>query len=371
MDDQSAGFAVAPPPSVPEAATRATNTSWSPASDAGRGDPLRFATGSAPQREQERPAPPVSVVIPTCNRAQHLREAVEGVLTGTLDDLEVLVMDQSDDDATERCVASLADARVRYVRMHRRGACPARTFGAAMARAELIAWLDDDCVPLPDWLERIARAFERDPGLQFIFGELRAPEQRRAGGGYPEFRPGAFSARARRRDWRVAMVAAGANMSARKRFLREVGAFDESLGPARPDVKSNDASMAYKVWRSGASWVATSRIAVVHKNGFREERDLRRLYTGYSHGLGVHYGRFARRGDRRALTLFAREQFALLRWPLGRLARLEKPVGLRPWLAHLRGFCEGVRLRPEIGYVSGEIFVAIESLHRRPAAEGK
>lgn len=321
---------------------------------------VQAATAGLRAAEDAR-APAVSVVIPTCNRTEHLREAIEGVRAGTLQEFEVLVMDQSDDDSTKAMVLSLGDARLHYVRVPRKGACPARNLGAAMARAELIAWLDDDCTPLPDWLERIRGAFGRDPGLQFIFGELRPPQLPKGGGGYPEFRPGAFSPYQRRHHWKVAMVAAGANMSTRKAFLRQVGGFDESLGPARPDVKSNDASMSYKVWRSGARWVATSQVAVIHTNGFRREEDLRALYRGYAHGLGVHYGRFVRRRDARALDLFLREEAELLRWPIGRLIRLQKPVGLRPWLAHLQGFFDGVRLAPAIGHVTGEVFRAMET----------
>ncbi|MCC7362935.1 MAG: glycosyltransferase family 2 protein [Dehalococcoidia bacterium] len=304
--------------------------------------------------------PAISVVVPTRNRPEHLREALEAVRAGALSAFELLVMDQSNGDDTRAVVESFDDERLRWHRMPRNGACPARNLGAALARADLVAFLDDDCTPLPDWLERIDRAFSRDPDLQFIFGELRPPDVREEGGGYPEFLPAEFTPRQRRRSRKVAMVAAGANMATRKSFLRRVGAFDELLGPARPDVKSNDSSMSYKVWRSGAKWVATPRIAVIHKNGFRREEDLVPLYRGYSHGLGVCYGRFARRGDLRAVETFLVEQWDLLRWPLKEALHLRRPTGVKPWLAHLRGFAEGLRLPGNVGYVSGEVFQDME-----------
>jgi len=262
-------------------------------------------------------------------------------------------MDQSEDDSTRAVVESFGDPNILWHRMPRQGACPARNLGAALARAPLVAFLDDDCCPRLDWVERIVGAFAADPELQFIFGQLKAPAKGdRSVGWYPEFLPSP-EWQAQTTPRRVAMVAAGANMSTRKDFLLRIGGFDELLGPACPTVKSNDSSISYKVLRSGAKWIAEQDIEVIHEHGFRRHVDFARLVSEYDHGLGVNWARFARRGDARAAAYFCLEHWEMTVPIVKDAVRLRRPRGLKNWVAHLAGFVDGLRVEPTLGYVDG------------------
>jgi glycosyltransferase involved in cell wall biosynthesis len=312
----------------------------------------------------DRDVPAVSVVIPTYNRPSALKDALCGMIANQAGDFEVLVMDQSTSDDTKLIVESFADPRFVYHKMTRRGACPARNLGGALARADIVAFTDDDCVPESDWISKIKQAFAEDAELQFIFGKLEAPPSDGRNGGYPSFEPEKMLAQGKS-GWRIAMVAAGANMSCRKSFLRQLGGFDELLGPNVPGVKSNDASISYKVWRSGMKWVARGDISVLHLHGFRESTSLWDLLTGYSYGSGVNYARFVRRGDARALGLFLLEQMDLVRPPLSRLFRLRRPTDIQYYVRHffalLQGFFRGLLVPPALGYVDGAEFRRLET----------
>jgi glycosyltransferase involved in cell wall biosynthesis len=301
----------------------------------------------------EEAVPQVSVVIPTRNRPAALRACLEAILAGELQAFEILVMDQSDDDETKAIAAKFADDRIAYDRMPRPGACPARNLGAALAAANIVAFTDDDCCPASNWLATIREIFDEDPELQFVFGQLKAPPDNGAAGWYPEFLPSEEWQR-RQGPRRVAMVAAGANMSARKSFLLRIGGFDELLGPSKPTVKSNDASISYKVLRSGAKWKATPAVEVIHTNGLRNYKDLSRLVREYGHGLGVNYGRFARRGDMYALWCFATEQRDMALGALKGLIRHGRPTGAAPMLRQWSGLWSGLTFSPTVGYVTGE-----------------
>jgi hypothetical protein len=86
--------------------------------------------------------------------------AVRSALAQTLGDLEVCVVVDGPDPATERALAALADPRLSVeVRPHA-GQCAATNAGVARARASWIALLDDDDVWLPDKLERQLAAVE-------------------------------------------------------------------------------------------------------------------------------------------------------------------------------------------------------------------
>ncbi|HEY7801633.1 MAG TPA: glycosyltransferase [Dehalococcoidia bacterium] len=294
--------------------------------------------------------PAVSVVIPTYNRARYLQEALEGLVAGAWSDFEVLVVDQSDDDDTRALVSALDD-RFRYVRSERRGACPARNLGAALARADIVAFTDDDCVPQPDWLARIVETFRADPRLEFIFGQLRAPSHDGSGGWFPEtIFPD--EAQMRRAPWKVVVNGAGANMSCRRDLLLRIGGFDDLLGRHDARVMNADTSMAYKAFRN-AHWMASREIEVVHKNGFRRYPELRRLYASYSFELGANFARFLRRGDAYAGTLFVREQVAVVLAACNSVAHRRQPRRLGSLLPYARGFLVGLRVAPSHGYVTG------------------
>lgn len=307
--------------------------------------------------ESPRNRPHVSVVIPTRNRPESLRAAVAATLGGSRADCEILVMDQSDGDETREVVEQFAERRLRYTRVPRLGANPSRNLGAALARSPVVAFLDDDCCPRPDWLAQIDAAFASDPSLQFIFGQLKAPPCDSSIGACPEFLP-SKEWQAQRGKRRIVMVAAGANMAARKTFLHQIGGFDEIFGTAAPDI--SDCSISYKVLRSGAKWVASPEIEVIHTNGFRTHEALGKIYTSYARELGFTYGRFVRRGDSYALWCFIAEQ-AEMAWGIAKsTATSGRPRGARQLLAHARAFASALRVAPMDGYVTGHVIAQME-----------
>ena len=99
--------------------------------------------------------PRVSVVIPTYNRAETLPRAIDSVLEQTVEDLEVLVVDDGSTDHTPSVLADYTDPRLRtVVHSTNRGANVARNTGIDRARGEYVAFLDSDDEWLPEKLER-------------------------------------------------------------------------------------------------------------------------------------------------------------------------------------------------------------------------
>ncbi|MGH3737029.1 MAG: glycosyltransferase family 2 protein [Micromonosporaceae bacterium] len=97
--------------------------------------------------------PTVSVVIPTYARPALVTRAVRSALAQTLGDIEVIVVVDGPDDATETALAALGDPRVRVVGLPEQGGAPhARNAGVRAAAAPWTALLDDDDEWLPDKL---------------------------------------------------------------------------------------------------------------------------------------------------------------------------------------------------------------------------
>jgi glycosyltransferase involved in cell wall biosynthesis len=102
------------------------------------------------------PVPLVSTVIPTYRRAEMVGRAVQTVLAQTYAHVEVIVVDDNTDvDERRRVREALSPfgSRVTVVPNERsKGACGARNTGILHARGELVAFLDDDDLWLPDKL---------------------------------------------------------------------------------------------------------------------------------------------------------------------------------------------------------------------------
>lgn len=96
----------------------------------------------------------VSAVIPTRNRPQLVRRAVESALSQTYDPIEVIVVVDGPDEATIRTLGEVGDARLRVVALPTNvGPADARNAGVDEARGPWIAFLDDDDQWLPQKLE--------------------------------------------------------------------------------------------------------------------------------------------------------------------------------------------------------------------------
>ena len=87
--------------------------------------------------------PAVTVIIPTFNREQFLKEAVDSVLSQTYDDFELIVVDDGSTDKTKKMLQDYGQ-RLTYIFQENRGVSAARNRGIAEAKGELISFLDSD-----------------------------------------------------------------------------------------------------------------------------------------------------------------------------------------------------------------------------------
>lgn len=190
--------------------------------------------------EQSRPvvpsvrgwAPRSSVVIAAYNCALTIDEALESVLAQTMQDFELIVVDDgSTDETATRVERYLDDPRVRLHRQHNRGPALARNAGIERASGAYVSMLDSDDLWLPRYLESMVKALELDPAAGFAF--TRAWVLERA------------TNRIRRRPWPASVPAAADvrqrlnllikhnfifnAVTVRREVLAEVGAYDPAM----------------------------------------------------------------------------------------------------------------------------------------------
>lgn len=215
-----------------------------------------------------------SVVIPTHCRPELLRKAVDGVLAQGLapDRYEVIVVDNASDDDTRRALEPwLGDGRVRYLLEPSVGLSHARNTGWRAAGGRIVAFLDDDAIPAPDWLERIVEVFEsRTPTPGCVGGRVlpiwESPrpswldDALLTGLTIIDWGPHAQALHELHKRWLV-----GANMAFRTEVLQGLGGFVPGLDRSGTRMlSSGDVHMTLKVQEAGHECWYDPRIVVHH-----------------------------------------------------------------------------------------------------------
>lgn len=121
--------------------------------------------------------PLVTVVIPTHNRANYLIDALKSVFNQTLQDFEVIVIDDGSTDGTAEAIKSHYPDSVRYLKQERSGPGAARNRGILMANGKYIAFLDSDDLWASDKLERQVAHMEAHPNVVMTFTDFSRNER--------------------------------------------------------------------------------------------------------------------------------------------------------------------------------------------------
>jgi glycosyltransferase involved in cell wall biosynthesis len=206
----------------------------------------------------------VSIIIRTYNRGYIIGEAIQSALRQTLDDFEIIVVDDGSSDDTADVVERFRSEKIRYIRHDGNlGVSAAGNTGIKAAQGEFIAHLDSDDMWSPDLLARlvavlqqydeVAAAFSdvevhRGTQISSIVGSMRAFPKLLAsrGDGSDVF---LFSSREMYLCLLEEVPIKPTALLVRRRVLDEIGGYDEA-------------------WRSGEDWELYLRIAKRYGFGY-------------------------------------------------------------------------------------------------------
>jgi GT2 family glycosyltransferase len=214
----------------------------------------------------------------------------------------------------------------------------ARNRGLGLARAPLVAFVDDDEVVDPGWVAGLLAAFRSDSAPDAVFGPVAPRDER--GLAYCHFDGGEFRVF---RDpatppW---LVGTGGNMAYAKDVLIEAGAFDPFLGAGSVGLSAEESDMIVRLLRAGRTLAWSPEMVVYHPSKTVQER----LDSRFPYAYGT--GKLVRR--HRDLVLGARYSRDVV-FALARAARARDRRRWREAKQTLRGFVTGVafRARPRL-----------------------
>ena len=116
--------------------------------------------------------PLVTVIIPAHNCEPYIDETLDAVLAQTLDDFELIVVDDGSTDGTRARVTARSDPRIRLLPQANAGVCVARNHGIREARGRYVCLLDHDDYWYPDKLASQVALLEADRRAGVVYSSF-------------------------------------------------------------------------------------------------------------------------------------------------------------------------------------------------------
>ena len=270
--------------------------------------------------------PELTLVICTRNRADRIGtclEAVSGVHSTR--PWDVIVVDNASTDDTRRVVEDARDrfpVPLKVLEEPVPGVSRARNLGWRSSSGAIVAYIDDDCYPAPEFVDRILDRFDDRPNLGYLGGAVLPYDESDAlvtivaGRERIEIPPKGFV---------MPGLMVCANLAFRRRVLEEIGGFDVVFGygahfAGDVDAVIEDLDAAARA--SAAGWVGAydPDVVVRHHHGRKPGPEIEKLRHGYDVGRGAFYGKAVLDSTLRRTYLVG-----WARLTVGRVRRRESP----------------------------------------------
>lgn len=117
----------------------------------------------------------VSVIIPTYNGAKRVEKCLSALYKQEYPGvLQIIVVDDGSSDNTLDILNKYPDIKV--ISQENQGPAAARNNGASQSEGEIILFTDDDCIPEPNWISEMLKAFE-NPEIMGVKGAYKTIQQ--------------------------------------------------------------------------------------------------------------------------------------------------------------------------------------------------
>ena len=216
--------------------------------------------------------PTVSVVICTFNRCERLGHALESVVAQSYPSelTQVIVVDNGSTDRTADVVERF-QSRLRnllYLVESRPSVPLVRNRGLEEARGWIVAFLDDDAIAAPTWVEELQKVWVRDPDVSAVGGPITVQWP----GAKPTWMPVSLEGYFGRCDYgptpkelKFPQYPFGSNMAFRRDRLMELGGFDSRLGvKGRRMLAAEETDLFLRLERHGGKVLYAPEATVIH-----------------------------------------------------------------------------------------------------------
>ena len=206
----------------------------------------------------------ISVIIPTYNRKDALIKTLESLSSQSYKDFEVIVIDDGSADGTGEIVKKLnLSFKIQYIFQENKGPASARNLGIKRAKGEIIFFTGDDIILSKDLLKEHIKTYQTDSKKLAVLG-------------YTQWAPNIKMTPFRKyiADYHFAYPSIDnkqdvnwgcfytSNISIQRRFLEEVGLFDEEF----PYAAYEDTELAYRLSQQGMKIIFNKKAIAYHNH---------------------------------------------------------------------------------------------------------
>jgi len=164
-----------------------------------------------------------SVIVPVYNRQNFIGQCIQSLLNQTIDDYEIIVIDDGSTDATKEILRQFNNPKIKIIfNEQNKGPAYARNRGIEISLGDYIAFSDSDCIVEQNWLYELIKPFQQNHSIMITAGKIIDPQPKN----YWELVNKGANFLAQKSGF--IKTAIGCNMAVRNQFLK-YKKFDESL----------------------------------------------------------------------------------------------------------------------------------------------
>lgn len=224
------------------------------------------------------------VVICTRNRPVQVAQTLDALRAQTRPGFPIVVVDQSESLSTEVTSRAASDPLLSVIHDTGRGLSRARNIAWRATSEDWLIFIDDDCVPNPDFTAAFARTVDEHPSIDMVSGHVGArirgierPDDL-VFSAFPVDQERTVSGR-----WtHPSGVGFGVCFGVRRAMVDRLGGWDERLGPGVPEFPAaDDMDFNFRMLRSGGIAHLTPEIRSQHDQ-WRTRAEIVALYAGYT-----------------------------------------------------------------------------------------
>lgn len=271
----------------------------------------------------------ISVAIPTRQRGEGVKPLLRSILEGSVLPDEIVIMDQSTDEATKDAVEEIRKEVptdiLRYFHTNKRGLTTNRNDALNATKGDFILFADDDVTVDKYWIENALKEWVTnwDRGLVLITGRSLKGEEFNE----DDLVPSIMESEERLITQGILQtddVLYGNHFAASRETFYELGKkpWDERLGVGGKFLGAEDNDFAYRILRSGIPVVYEPSVMIIHHPPPRSWRRMR--YT-YSYGAGAFMAKHFLNKDWAIIRKFLHTFFIHLVKGFKSLLRLQEP----------------------------------------------
>lgn len=191
----------------------------------------------------------ISVIICTYNRDLYIEESIRSVLnqnhTGI--NYELVLVNNNSTDKTDSICTTIFQSNsiipIQYYIETQQGLSAARNRGIALAKGEIIVFIDDDAMMFPDFIAQLSNAYKQHPEMAASGGRIYPRFESKAPNWMSRFLIPLMSVIDKGehpKPFKGAAYPIGANMAFRKSVIDQIGLFDTALGRSGKNLQGGE-----------------------------------------------------------------------------------------------------------------------------------